>query len=131
MSVTIISFPKYSDNNGVLCVFEAGRHVPFEIRRVFTVSAMSGDIRGDHAHRKCSQLLVCLKGKIHVICDSGHEVSRHLLDGVERGLLIPPGIWARQDYLTDDAVMMVLCDRAYEEGDYIRDYDEFKTIAGT
>jgi len=46
-------------------------------------------------------------------------------------LLIPPGIWAREDYLTDGAVLMVLCDRIYEEGDYIRDYDEFKTVAGS
>ncbi|MBN8473928.1 FdtA/QdtA family cupin domain-containing protein [Sulfuritalea sp.] len=131
MDANPISFPKHVDENGVLCVYEAGRHVPFDIRRVFTVSARAGDVRGDHAHRKCSQLLVCLSGEIRVVCDDGRKVSHHLLDSVEHGLLVPPGIWAREDYMSDGAVMMVLCDRAYEEEDYIRDYDEFKAITGS
>lgn len=72
-----------------------------------------------------------MSGEIRVVCHDGRKVSHYLLNSVERGLLIPPGIWAREDYMTDGAVMMVLCDRAYEEEDYIRDYDEFKTIAGS
>ena len=126
MRVTVVSFPKYPEENGILCVYESGWRVPFDIRRVFTVSAMVGDIRGNHAHRQCSQLLVCVTGEIRIICDNGLEVSNHMLDSADQGLLIPPGIWARQDDLTDGALMMVLCDRVYEEEDYIRDYDEFK-----
>lgn len=131
MEATLIRFPKHADMNGVLCVYESGREVPFDIRRVFTVSARTGDIRGNHAHRKCSQLLVCMAGEIRVACDDGVEVSHHLLNDVESGLLIPPGIWAREDYMTDGAVLMVLCDRIYEADDYIRDYDEFRTVAGS
>jgi len=131
MQATIIRFPRHEDRNGVLYVYESGRHVPFDIRRIFTVSAMAGDIRGNHAHRQCSQLLVCTTGEIRVVCDDGFELTHHLLDSADCGLLIPPGIWAREDYLTDGAVLMVLCDRIYEEGDYIRDYDEFKTVAGS
>jgi dTDP-4-dehydrorhamnose 3,5-epimerase-like enzyme len=116
--------------NGILCVYESGKQVPFDIRRVFTVSAMAGDVRGNHAHRQCSQLLICTVGEIRVACDNGVEVSHHLLNGVDCGLLVPPGIWAREDYMTDGAVLMVLCDRIYEEDDYIRDYDEFKSVAG-
>lgn len=125
---TPIQFPMYPDINGILCVFESGRYVPFEIRRVFTVSARSGDIRGDHAHRKCTQLLVCVSGKIRVTCDNGAIVTKHCLDNMGTGLLIPPGIWAKEDYLEDGAVLMVLCDRGYEEEDYLREYEEFKTF---
>lgn len=126
-----IHFPKHLDPNGVLCVYESGQQVPFDIRRIFTVSAMKGDIRGDHAHKQCSQLLVCLSGQICVVCDDGLVVTHHLLDSMNCGLLVPPGIWAREEYMTDGAVLMVLCDRNYEEDDYIRDYDYFRTFVGS
>lgn len=121
-----ISFPRYLDPNGVLCVFESGIQLPFEIRRVFTVSALLGDLRGDHAHKECTQLLVCVSGQIRVTCDDGLLVTNHLLQSMCDGLLIPPGIWAREEYLTDGAVLMVLCDSKYDEAEYIRDYDNFK-----
>jgi dTDP-4-dehydrorhamnose 3,5-epimerase-like enzyme len=125
---TPIYVQKHTDVNGVLCVFESGRHVPFDIRRVFTVSARAGDVRGDHAHKRCAQLLVCVSGKIRVTCDDGSVVTEHYLDNMGLGLLIPPGIWAKEDYIVDDAVLMVLCDRGYEAEDYIRDYHDFKTF---
>lgn len=125
---TLIQFPTYGDVNGNLCVYESGQHVPFDIRRVFTVSAKAGDIRGDHAHKKCTQLLVCVSGKIRVICDDGSVVTEHLLDSMSAGLLVPPGIWAKEEYRVDDAVLMVLCDRGYEAEDYMRDYNDFKSF---
>lgn len=114
----------------MLCVYEGGQHVPFDIRRVFTVSAREGDTRGDHAHKQCTQLLICVSGKIRVSCDDGSFVTQHLLDNMGAGLLVPPGIWAKEEYVTDSAVLMVLCDRHYEVDDYIRDYNDFKTFVG-
>ena len=121
-----INFPEYIDPNGALCVYESDKEVPFIVRRVFTVTAMTGDPRGDHAHKKCSQLLVCLSGEIKVTYDDGIKVASHLLKSMSKGLLLPPGIWAKEEYLTDGAVLMVLCDRGYENEDYIRNYEEFK-----
>jgi dTDP-4-dehydrorhamnose 3,5-epimerase-like enzyme len=122
----MIGFPRYLDPNGILCVYESGQQVPFDIRRIFTISAMMGDPRGNHAHKQCTQLLVCVSGKIQVSCDDGVVVTNHLINSMNSGLLVPPGIWAKQEYLTDGAVLMVLCDRVYEEEDYIRDYEDFK-----
>jgi len=130
VNATAIFFPRYLDPNGVLCVYESGQQVPFIIRRVFTVSAMGGDMRGDHAHKQCSQLLVCVSGQIRVICDNGLAVTHHLLDSMNCGLLVPPGIWAKEEYVTDGAILMVLCDRNYDEEDYIRDYNNFKIFFG-
>lgn len=125
---TAIKFPRYIDPNGDLCVYECGRQVPFGIQRVFTVSAVSGDMRGDHAHKQCTQLLVCVSGCIKVYCDNGAVETCHRLDSMHVGLLIPPGIWAREEYLTDGAVLMVFCNHNYDENDYIRDYEVFKTF---
>jgi dTDP-4-dehydrorhamnose 3,5-epimerase-like enzyme len=121
-----VRFPSHHYGGGRLSVYEAGKTVPFDIKRVFTVSAPAGQARGNHAHRKCTQLLVCVSGSIRVTCDDGTTVSNHLLDSTGTGLLVPPGIWSKQDYLSDDTTLMVLCDHVYEDEDYIRDYDDFK-----
>jgi dTDP-4-dehydrorhamnose 3,5-epimerase-like enzyme len=127
---TPIRFNSVEAPGGVLCVYESGKQVPFVMQRVFTVSATAGNARGDHAHRQCTQLLVCVAGKIRVSCDNGRSVKDYLLDNMGAGLLVPPGVWARQEYLDDGAVLMVLCDRGYEAEDYIRDYGEFKEFLG-
>lgn len=130
MAAKTIRFQKHEEPNGFLCVYECGRHVPFDIRRVFSVSAKTGDVRGDHAHKKCTQLLVCVSGRVRVTCDDGSVVSEHVLEGMGLGLLIPPGVWTKQEYMVDGAVLMVLCDRSYEVDDYIRDYNDFKAYFG-
>ena len=120
-----IHFPTRGDKGGMLSVYQSGEHVPFDIRRVFTVSAGKGSIRGHHAHKACSQLLVSVHGRIRVTCSDDAKTEQFDLDDSGLGLLIPPGIWAKQEYMTDVAVLMVLCDRGYEESDYIRNYDEY------
>ncbi|EKO08753.1 FdtA/QdtA family cupin domain-containing protein [Leptospira interrogans] len=122
---SLIRFPFFTEENGSLNVYESGKQVPFLIRRVFTVTANVNDIRGEHSHRKCSQLLICTSGKIKITCDNGSFVTEYLLENMNDGLLIPPGIWATQQYLDVNSVLLVLCDRGYEVEDYIRNYDEF------
>lgn len=123
---TLLSFPNRADSNGTLAVYECGKQVPFDIRRVFTVRAGAGDVRGEHAHKECAQLLICVAGQVRVSCDDGYEISTFLLEGTDAGLLIPPGIWAKQEYLSSNSVLMVLCNRGYDAEDYLRDYDDFR-----
>jgi len=126
----LIKFPLHIEENGYLSVFEVGKQVPFPIQRVFTVTAHETDIRGDHAHRKCTQLLVCVHGKIKVSFDDGKSKGVVLLEKMSEGILIPPGVWSIQEYLDRHSVLMVLCDRIYESEDYIRDYEEFLEWVG-
>lgn len=121
-----IALPRHVREDGALSVFEGGAGVPFQIARVFTVAAVDGAIRGRHAHRQCSQLLVCLSGEIEAIADDGERRRVEYLSGPEEGLLLPPMIWGEQRYLGADALLLVLCDRGYEEADYLRDYDAFQ-----
>lgn len=107
---------------------EAGSDVPFEIRRVFSITAERiGLVGGRHAHRACSQVLVCLSGGCEIVCraDPQDGERRFHLDDPASGLFIPPGIWAEQIYTTNPTVLMVLCDRPFEAADYLRDYDGF------
>lgn len=131
IEATPVVFDTFETSSGVLCVYESGKKVPFVVKRVFTVRGRTGLPRGDHAHRHCAQLLVCIVGGVKVRCDNGHFIKEYVLDHVASGLLIPPGVWATQDYLDDNAVLMVLCDRGFEAEDYIRDYSDFKLFLET
>jgi dTDP-4-dehydrorhamnose 3,5-epimerase-like enzyme len=110
---------------GVLRVFESD-NIPFIVKRVFSVvNAKGGSKRGQHAHKKCNQLICCIAGEVNLICDDGNNQIEILLSSKNEAVLVPCGIWAEQDYLKDNSVIIVFCDQLYDENDYIRDYDEF------
>jgi WxcM-like, C-terminal len=122
-----IQFPQHT-HDGVLSVF-AGNDpdaVPFPIARVFTIVGVSaGGRRGNHAHRKCSQLLVSLKGTARVLLNDSVDINSFTLSPDGKGLLIPPGIWNTVVFEGSQTVLMVICDEAYDPQDYIFDWNEF------
>ena len=129
----LITFKAMSAPDRLLVPFEAEREIPFPIRRVFTINAGRANlVGGQHAHRRCQQLLVCLHGVCEVACiadDPDHPTVTRL-DRPDRGLLVPPTIWAEERYLTDDTVLMVFCDQLYDPADYIRDWSDFARLRG-
>ena len=129
-SVKLLEFPVFKEENGVLSVFEQNSSaIPFQIKRIFNVRASQGSVRGKHAHRLCSQLLICSNGAIEVLCDDSLNKNVFLLDKPNYGLLVPPGIWAEEKYIEHNSTMTVICDRIYEAEDYISDYQLFKDFA--
>ena len=126
--VKLIELPYHKENNGDLVVVE-GEIIPFSIKRVFNVRQQKGDIRGRHAHRHCSQLLICTNGAVEVKCDDISTTEIYVLDKPNFGLFIPPGIWADQKYIENNTILTVLCDRPFEEADYLRNYEDFMLFA--
>jgi hypothetical protein len=124
--VKLIALPYDVAVNGDLVVMQGLTHIPFAIERVFVVRGFEGAVRGQHAHKACSQFLTCPYGRVEVLCNDGSDVLTITLDRPDVGLLIRPSIWAEQTYLTANSVLTVLCDKPYEPEDYIRDFDEFK-----
>ena len=125
--VHLINLPYDFAENGDLSVMEGDRHVPFSIARVFVVRGFEGAIRGQHAHKACTQFLTCPFGKVEIQCDDGLKLMTFILDRPQIGLLLPSGIWAQQTYLVANSVLTVLCDLPFDNEDYIRDYNFFKS----
>ena len=126
--VKLIELSYLKENNGDLVVVE-GEIIPFSIKRVFNVRQQKGDIRGRHTHRHCSQLLICTNGAVEVKCDDSRATEIYVLDKPNFGLFIPPGIWADQKYIENNTILTVLCDRPFEEADYLRNYEDFMLFA--
>ena len=129
MSLTtcrIIHLPKISDPRGNLTFIEGGRHVPFEIKRVYYLYDVPGGAeRGGHAHKSLHQLIIALSGSFDVILDDGKQKQRFHLNRSYYGMYVCPMIWRELDNFSSASVCMVLASNLYDEGDYYRDYEEF------
>jgi hypothetical protein len=123
--VTIHRLAYASDLRGSLTAAEFSS-LPFAPRRLFTVyDVPSESVRGSHAHRTCSQFLVCTLGALSCLVDDGSAREEIRLASPNVGLHIPPMIWGTQWKYTRDAVLLVLASHPYDAADYIRDYEEF------
>lgn len=121
----LIDLPRHVRTDGEVVVAEAAAQVPFRIERLFTLTAPVGGRRGRHAHRLCSQFMICVSGAVEVVCEDGNKQQTFVLNRRDRALLVPPGLWNTVEFLEGGSVLVVLCDRVYEANDYIRDYAEF------
>jgi len=118
--------PRFEDMRGMLSVGEFGRDLPFTPKRYFVVfDVPSAEVRGEHAHRRCHQFLVCLSGSMSVVVDDGSHREEFRLDRPDAGLYVSPLVWATQYRYSPDAVLLVFASEHYDAADYIRNYDEF------
>jgi UDP-2-acetamido-3-amino-2,3-dideoxy-glucuronate N-acetyltransferase len=118
-----------SDMRGKLTVAQEGQGLPFIPHRIFMVHDVpSRDTRGEHAHRECHQLLICVHGECIAVADDGSRRQEFLLDANDKALYMPPRIWGTQYRYSTDAVLLVLASLPYDPTDYIRDYREFLSL---
>ncbi|MDQ6891194.1 MAG: WxcM-like domain-containing protein [Acidobacteriota bacterium] len=124
--VTFHRLPVVEDMRGDLSVGEFSRTIPFVPRRYFFVfNVPSREVRGEHAHVKCEQFLICVNGSVSIVVDDGKNREEFLLDSRNLGLHIPPMTWGVQYRYSPDAVLLVFASEFYDDQDYIRDYGEF------
>ena len=122
----IIDLPKIADPRGNLTFVETGRHVPYEIKRVYYLYDVPGGAeRGGHAHRGLHEFIIAMSGSFDVILDDGAQKKRFHLNRSYFGLYVCPMIWRELDNFSSGSVCMVLASNFYDESDYYRNYDEF------
>lgn len=124
-----VEFPALGDERGELIAIEAGRSIPFPIRRVYYMfGCKEGVSRGYHAHRALQQVAICVSGSCTMRLDDGREKADVILNSPDRGLLIGDMVWREIHDFSPDCVLLVLADQHYDESDYIRSYDEFLEV---
>lgn len=126
MSPEWINLPVRSDARGELLVVDARADLPFEIKRIYTLTKVpAGAVRGGHAHRELRQVVVCLAGGCVVVLDDGRTRAEVRLEGAGRGLLLEKMIWHELRDFAPGSVVQVMTSAAYDEADYIRGREEF------
>lgn len=126
MQIKKFYFPPHGDHRGQLVAIEEMADIPFDVKRVYYIyDTLPGVRRGFHAHHDLEQALICVHGSCKIHLDNGYETAEVLLDKPSEGLYISKDMWREMYDFSDDAVLLVLASRHYDEADYIRDYNEF------
>ncbi len=121
--VALHRLKRVEDMRGNLLVGEFGRELPFVPARFFTIFDVPGArVRGEHAHRRCQQFLVCLKGSCAIVVEDRQSREEIPLDSPDFGAYLPPMIWTTLYKFSPDAVLLVFASAYYDPEDYIRDY---------
>jgi hypothetical protein len=127
----LIDLPRIAEPRGNLTFVENGRHIPFDIRRVYYLYDIPGGAeRGGHAHRRLQQLLIAIAGSFDVVVDDGRKRQRYHLNRSYFGLYLPPMTWRELDNFSSGSVCLVLASDPYDEADYYRDYQTYLNALG-
>lgn len=125
----VIQFAELGDERGKMVVIEGGRAIPFDIKRVFYIyGADSTVVRGQHANRESEFVLINVAGKSKVRVTDGTEEGIVALNTPMMGVYISKMIWKEMYDFSSDSVLLALASTHYDDGEYIRDYEEYLKI---
>jgi dTDP-4-dehydrorhamnose 3,5-epimerase-like enzyme len=124
----LLELPVIHNPQGNLTFVEGQRHVPFQIERVYYMyDVPGGATRGGHAHRALEQVIIAMSGSFEVVLDDGVDQKNVTLNRSYVGLYLPPMIWRELVNFSAGSVCMALASAYYDEADYYRDYEQFRS----
>ena len=124
---TIIDLPKFLDPRGNLSFIESDNQIPFTIARTYWIyDVPGGEVRGAHAYETLQEFIVAFSGSFDVVLHDGVKEQRFHLNRSYYGLYVPKMYWRSMENFSTNSVAVVLADKAYDEHEYIRDFNEFK-----
>ena len=127
----LLQFENHTDARGSLNFLENGRHIPFDIRRVFYLyDVPAGEKRAAHALIRCQQCIIAMAGSLDVLLDDGFTRKSYHLDRPNVGLYVPARIWRELLNFSKGAICLVLASELYDPNDYFRDYEDFRKAIG-
>lgn len=126
MNYKIIDTKFFGDKTGHLISFEKGSNCPFDIKRTFYIfDTVPGKIRGKHANRNSEFILIAISGSCKVKVDDGKNQEIIELNTPHKALYLDKMIWKDMYDFSYNAILLVLTNTIYDEGEYIRDYQQF------
>jgi hypothetical protein len=119
--VRLLRFPFVEQSRGNLISFDYSL-LPFVPRRSFLVTGVpKGTVRGEHAHKACEQVLICLKGRLTVEVAFGENRAEVTLKDPSRGLYVGAGVWARQRYEEEGTQLLVFASLPFDPDSYVQE----------
>ena len=122
-----IRIKSFASVSGKLVPISFNKKFPFKIKRIFFLYAKKNKTRGDHAHKKCSQLFMTISGKIRLDIKTPNTKKSILIGKNSRyAILVPPKYWCSVKFLNKNSVLLVMTDRYYEFQDYLETFTEYR-----
>jgi len=127
--VELIELPKILDERGNLSFFENSNQIPFDIKRTYWIyDVPGGELRGSHAFKKSHEFIIALSGSFDIVLHDGNKEKKYSLNRSYHGLYVPNLLWRRLENFSTNSLSLIVSSISYAEDDYIRDFEEFKTI---
>jgi len=124
-----VKFSAKVDGRGRLAISEGFPLHEFELRRVYWMTDLQiGEARGFHAHHDLCQVAIPVYGEFDAVLDDGFSRHTIRLSDSSEGVVFAPMIWHEIYPVTSGCCILVLASDHYAEGDYIRDYQDFKAL---
>lgn len=122
----ILKLNENGDERGRLVVVEGMKDIPFDIKRIFYIYGSDKEvIRGRHANRKSEFVLINVAGSSKVKVYDGKNEEVFILDKPNTGIYLPKMVWKDMYDFSEDSILLVLASEAYDNSEYIREFDEF------
>ena len=97
------------------------------IKRIFFINGKKNKIRGEHAHKKCTQFFIPIQGKMTLIIETPNNKKSIILSRFSKTtILVPPKYWCSIKFLEKNSILMVACDKRYEPNDYLESFEEYE-----
>lgn len=126
---SVVHLPKIHNQAGNITALENKINIPFDVKRVYYLYDVPGGAeRGGHGHKNLQQFIMALSGSFDVLINDGTNKKVVHLDRPYIGLHIVSGIWRELINFSSGAICLVLASEKYDETDYIRDFEEFKSL---
>ena len=124
----VIKLPKIEDPRGNLSFIEELNQIPFKIERTYWIyDVPGGQIRGGHAFKEQQELIIALSGSFDIVVNDGKKKQTFSLNRSYYGLYVPARLWRQMENFSTNSLAMVLSSTSFNEDDYIRDFEEYKT----
>ena len=127
----LFNFKVFPEFNGTLVPFYTNSFFPkyFKLKRFFTLYGKKKYFRADHAHKKCTQIIIPLRGTMKVKIKS-RKLNKIFMLSVnkKKALYIPPYNWVTIFFKNDMDSILTLCDFKYDKKEYISEYQNFKKL---
>ncbi|CAD7811266.1 TDP-4-oxo-6-deoxy-alpha-D-glucose-3, 4-oxoisomerase [Chryseobacterium aquaeductus] len=125
----LLSLPKILDKRGNLSFFEHPNQLPFKIARTYWIyDVPGGEARGSHAFKEQQEFIVALSGSFDIVLNDGENEFKFSLNRSYEGLYIPKMYWRSLENFSTNSLALIVSDRSFDADDYVRDFEQFKTL---
>ncbi len=122
----ILKVKKIKNSNGTLIPLYFNKIDSFKPKRMFVVKGDKGFIRGQHAHKKCSQIILQIEGETEIVIINNQKYKFKLKSIQNKMLRIPPMNWVNITFKKNNSSFLVLCDVNFSKKEYIYNFKKFQ-----
>ena len=94
-----IKIRSYKKKSGLLIPLNFNKKFPISVKRVFFIYGKVNMYRGDHAHKRCTQIFFPISGKIELFLEQKKKKKIIISSGKAEAIVVPKMVWCRLKFL--------------------------------